>query len=237
MSVYVMSDIHGQKERFFKMLDTINFTKNDHLYILGDVVDRGPDGVVLLQYIMKQKNITLLMGNHEYMMLQYYETIASETVDLTTIERWHRNGCDTTLAQMQECSYLQQESIVQYLRNLPLCISDLNVNNKIFYLVHGAPIKSIQSGIVYLDSEYLKLFRVEDFIWNRTKSENAMIEGKTVIVGHTQTAFYHDVKPYQIFQSNFKNSSFIALDCGCAQNDDFTQLACLCLDDFVVYYT
>ena len=42
MAHYVVSDIHGEDDRFHAMLQKINFSKEDTLYILGDVVDRGP---------------------------------------------------------------------------------------------------------------------------------------------------------------------------------------------------
>ena len=48
--VYIMSDIHGRKDRFDDILKQINLTKNDTLYILGDVVDRNPDSITLLKY-------------------------------------------------------------------------------------------------------------------------------------------------------------------------------------------
>jgi len=47
---YVMSDLHGKYEKFLQMLDTIHFSDDDDLYILGDVVDRGPQSVELLRY-------------------------------------------------------------------------------------------------------------------------------------------------------------------------------------------
>lgn len=39
---YVVSDIHGYYDRYLKLLEVINFTDDDTLYILGDIVDRGP---------------------------------------------------------------------------------------------------------------------------------------------------------------------------------------------------
>ena len=42
--IYVMSDIHGQASAFYKMLKKICFSDNDQMYVLGDVIDRGPDG-------------------------------------------------------------------------------------------------------------------------------------------------------------------------------------------------
>ena len=36
MARYVMSDIHGEAERFHAMLEKIRFSADDTLYILGD---------------------------------------------------------------------------------------------------------------------------------------------------------------------------------------------------------
>ena len=66
---YVMSDIHGNIGRYQKMLDLVGFTGDDHLYIIGDVIDRYPWGVEILLDIMEHPNVTLLMGNHEQMCL------------------------------------------------------------------------------------------------------------------------------------------------------------------------
>lgn len=67
-----MSDIHGRYDKYLKILETINFLENDTLYILGDVIDRGKDGIKIIQDIMKRKNIVFLVGNHEVMMYNYY---------------------------------------------------------------------------------------------------------------------------------------------------------------------
>ena len=40
--LYVMSDIHGEYERYLAMLEQIAFSQDDTLFVLGDVVDRGP---------------------------------------------------------------------------------------------------------------------------------------------------------------------------------------------------
>ena len=49
MSTYVCSDIHGQYGLYKSMLHEINLTPEDHLYILGDMIDRGQDGIRILQ--------------------------------------------------------------------------------------------------------------------------------------------------------------------------------------------
>ena len=38
---FVISDIHGHQDAFFDLLKQVNFTDDDFLYILGDVIDRG----------------------------------------------------------------------------------------------------------------------------------------------------------------------------------------------------
>ena len=69
MSTYAISDLHGQYGIFEKLLDVIDFSENDFLYILGDAIDRGPDGIKILQKIKDTPNMDLIIGNHEFMML------------------------------------------------------------------------------------------------------------------------------------------------------------------------
>lgn len=57
---YVVSDIHGYYDKYTSLLSFIRFSDNDKLYILGDVIDRGPDGLKLLQDIMERPNVELL---------------------------------------------------------------------------------------------------------------------------------------------------------------------------------
>ena len=93
MAHYVVSDIHGEDDRFHAMLQKINFSKEDTLYILGDVVDRGPHPVELLREIMATPNMKMLLGNHEFMCLRYFAPDALEKY----IQHWNRNGNATTL--------------------------------------------------------------------------------------------------------------------------------------------
>ena len=71
--IYVMSDIHGNSKRFDSVMEQINLQPEDSLYILGDVVDRYPDGIRILRRIMRMPNVKMLLGNHEYMMLEAME--------------------------------------------------------------------------------------------------------------------------------------------------------------------
>ena len=69
MSKYLMSDIHGDKDTFEKMLEKLGYDdSSDFLIINGDVLDRGEHGVELLLKVMelvKNDKAIMLKGNHE----------------------------------------------------------------------------------------------------------------------------------------------------------------------------
>jgi len=68
--IYVMSDIHGHRARYESIMSQINLQPDDHLYVLGDCIDRHPDGLEILKELYYMPNATVLLGNHEHMMLQ-----------------------------------------------------------------------------------------------------------------------------------------------------------------------
>ena len=68
---YVISDLHGYPlEKLKKLLKKANFSSDDFLYILGDIIDRNGDGGVgILLWLLEQVNVQLILGNHEAMLL------------------------------------------------------------------------------------------------------------------------------------------------------------------------
>ena len=68
--IYTVSDIHGCYNKYRKLLKKINFGPDDTLYVLGDVIDRGPDGFKILLDMARRSNVINLMGNHEAMAVQ-----------------------------------------------------------------------------------------------------------------------------------------------------------------------
>ena len=68
--IYVMADLHGCYDKYVKMLEKINFSSNDALYILGDIIDRGEDGIKILHDVMGRKNI--------FPILDFFDVSTSE---------------------------------------------------------------------------------------------------------------------------------------------------------------
>lgn len=75
MKSYAISDMHGCADTFLALLDKIGLNQNDHLYLLGDYVDRGPKSKSLVKMIMRlQKkgySIFPIRGNHEEQILDF----------------------------------------------------------------------------------------------------------------------------------------------------------------------
>lgn len=67
---YVISDIHGEYELFCSLLNRINFSIEDSMYICGDIIDKGPESVRLAKYISGLKNVLCIIGNHELAFLK-----------------------------------------------------------------------------------------------------------------------------------------------------------------------
>lgn len=142
MSHYVVSDVHGEDDRWKAMLEKIHFSAQDTLYILGDVVDRGPHGVEILQEIMRTPNMKMLLGNHEFMCLRYFAPDAPEK----HIQHWNRNGNTPTLEGFSRLTQPEREQVLEFLRSLPTHF-ELTVGEQKFYLVHGLPADTVYDEV------------------------------------------------------------------------------------------
>ena len=132
--IYIMSDIHGGWNEYRDILEQIQFNDSDHLYMLGDAIDRGPDGIEVLLDIMARKNVTMLLGNHEKMML---DTLRSPDDDRLT-RLWWNNGAAPTKKAFDELDKEKQEAILDFLSELPTELV-IQFGEQAYRLVHAAP--------------------------------------------------------------------------------------------------
>ena len=241
MSIYVMSDVHGLKDRYDAMMEKL-IKEEDTLYVLGDVVDRGPDGIAILQDLMRRPNVYMLLGNHEYMMMQYYQVVHKELEEpldgWTIMDRWNRNGCHPTIAQFEALTLQEQDEILEYIADLPLAYAEVKVNDALYYLVHGCPQLAFDKGIITRDQAIANGSTVENFVWDRIQEDTPLFEDRCVITGHTPTVFLQKNRPFQIWSKDpdLNKTKLIDIDCGCAAASADSQLAVFCLDDHSVFY-
>lgn len=240
MSTYVCSDIHGLKNRYDQMIQQVQ--KTDHLYILGDVIDRGAFGIEILWDLMHRDNVTMLLGNHEFMMKQYYEAKRERKFPLPkqyeVMSLWRMNHCDATITGFDKLTFAQQEEVLAYLDRLPVAICDLVVEHQMYYLVHGYPLLEATTGTLYASDVLALGYEVERLVWNRVQQADTFFQDRTVIIGHTPTLYLQTDKPYTVWCDHqpIKEATLINIDCGCAADNAYTQLALLRLEDRKVFY-
>lgn len=91
--LYLISDIHGELHDFKKLLKKIKFDKEkDNMIIMGDILDRGPDGVALLEYIkpyILDNSMKLLLGNHELFAIMYLNVCLAKSIRIRYLMREH----------------------------------------------------------------------------------------------------------------------------------------------------
>jgi len=68
--VWIVGDIHGYKETLNSLIGNLNLGLEDIVVCLGDMVDRGPDSVGVVNLFMCENNLYSLKGNHEEMLLR-----------------------------------------------------------------------------------------------------------------------------------------------------------------------
>jgi len=71
MAMYLIGDVQGCDAALQQLLDTIGFSPSrDTLYLLGDLVNRGPDSAAVLRRLMAYGDAArCLLGNHDLHLL------------------------------------------------------------------------------------------------------------------------------------------------------------------------
>ena len=133
--VYCVSDIHGELDKFERLLQLIRFSDADQMYILEDVIDRGVMGVDILQRIMAAPNMIMLLGNHEQMCL---DTLGPHG-ERGAGDLWRQNGRGTTYRELLYHQTLhERNTILRFLAGLPDHLN-VEVGAQKFHRVHGCP--------------------------------------------------------------------------------------------------
>ncbi len=107
--IYIIGDIHGHLKKLVKLLQGAQLIDAEHswkagtatLWFMGDFVDRGPDGIAVLDLVMRLQaeaaaaggSVSSLLGNHEMMLLAAYRFGRRSTgLGSNFLTRWKQNG-------------------------------------------------------------------------------------------------------------------------------------------------
>lgn len=188
----VIGDVHGCKKTLNKLLlKKLKITKDDDIYIVGDMIDRGPDIKGTIELIMglidEGYNINCLMGNHEYMLLQ---SLYSQQ----NFKEWMACDGESTLKSfgVSHPQFLEQKYMEFFLNLKYYLILDK------YILVHGGLNFKIDNP--FEDTSAM--------VWSRNdKILSYKIGGRKLIVGHTPCKL-------DVIKASVKSTK-VLLDGGC----------------------
>ncbi|MBP3893090.1 MAG: serine/threonine protein phosphatase [Atopobiaceae bacterium] len=256
MATYVFSDVHGHFGTLDRLLERVSPTSDDRIFMLGDMIDRGPDPISVVRCCYQLPNTTVLMGNHEDLMLSYY----SDPDDTMARVNWLINGGETTQEGLRSLPVDERIELARWLFTLPL-YAQAEVGGRRYLLVHAGidprriPSKDVAEwDEIAIDEVVADQYR-DDLMWIRedfwsvpTGLVNEKGEGPIVIAGHTPTLYLEHMA--DLPDRPAKNARGLCqmvrvgaceqtggvadrwdIDCGCAGGAGFGQLLMLRLDD------
>lgn len=231
--IYVTSDLHGYPlEGFLALLQKAQFGPEDYLFVLGDVIDRGRQGVELLRWMADQPNVQLILGNHEMMLLSVSDWLLSEVTEESLVEPekiellndWYANGAAPTIAGLRK---LRAEApdvldgVLDYLRDAPF-YDVVEAGGTEYVLLHA--------GIENFEPDRpLDTYDPDELLWTRPDLHTEYYDHAVVVFGHTPTGYFGT----QYREKAVKTKSWICIDTGAAMGGKPMLLR---LDDGAEFY-
>lgn len=231
--IYAMSDIHGEYDKYLKMLDKIRFGEEDTLYILGDVVDRGDQPARILQNMAMRENVFPIMGNHEAvamemmkrLLVEITEENAESHIDAELMSRlmdWQMDGGSATMKDFRRLTPDERADLMDYMSDFSL-YETVDAGERTFVLVHAGLHN-------FSPSRPLRSYRADELLFERHDYGRRYFDDPSIyiVTGHTPTLAL--TGKAEIYHAN----NNILIDCGAAFPGG--RLACLCLDTMEEFY-
>ncbi|AFZ31016.1 metallophosphoesterase [Gloeocapsa sp. PCC 7428] len=177
----VIGDIHGHYDGLIKLLEAIAPGTSDKVYFLGDLIDRGPQSALVVEFV-QQNSYPCLLGNHEQMLLN----VLSDRASYHMKQAWLSSGGNATLSSYKDFTIPQSHA--EWMQSLPTYLDLGDV-----WLVHAGINPKIP----------LEKQTAEQFCWVRDEF-HSMLEpyfpDKLIITGHTITFTLPGVNSGEIAQ-------------------------------------
>ena len=196
---YVISDIHGEYDLLLKLLESIEFSDGDELYVCGDMIEKGNDSVRVLQFLRSKKNVYCIIGNHEFAFLKrYWALTENDTVDFDEVLR-------TLQAYFPYDGHLLDWETIDWLEGLPYYIEKED-----FICVHaGLPLDEVGRILP------LKLASIEQLVYDRNFKETDLLPQteKCIFFGHTPTSYLIDQPKILAYKNPYLESGGVRKYC------------------------
>ena len=120
--VYACSDIHGNYNLWKQISDYCDAT--DTIYFLGDAIDRGPDGIKILNEMFRDIRVRMIKGNHENMLAEWVPELLEG--NFSNYSLWSYNGGDLTWKTLEA---LYPDSAMWYVKKINSLPEQLTYNS------------------------------------------------------------------------------------------------------------
>lgn len=229
---FVVGNINGNKEKYLQMLEKLAPTDSDAVFVLGDVIGVGEDGIEILQDMMYRSNIFPVLGEQEYFAKTLFPLILSaksieeakaaldgEKSEL--FEKWLTMKSEKTVNDFLSLNEENKESIIDYLSEFTP-YEEIEAGGKNFVLAH-AGIEGFEEG------KPLEDYDESAFVFAQTDYSEIYFSDSYLVTSHIPTALIDR----QYTGKVYSKKRHLAIDCGCAFGG---RLAAVCLDKLKVYY-
>ena len=224
---YVISNLYGNYDSYEAILKQINFTKNDTLFVLGNIVDGGNKGIEILKDMMLRENVFPILGDHDYIAYEVLSGIWEATKDDITApldkdladrcREWSERGGEGTLEGFAKLSDEDKEAVLDYLEEFSV-YEEVECGGLDYVLCHSMPVD-------FLTDDSLEDYEVEEVLAGCVEYDKEYFYSKVLISAHDTT---DEIDPG--FEGRiFKNEYHVAINCGAVT-------AAYCLDTGEEFY-
>lgn len=227
--ILVTSDIHGYLSFFKKVLEKACFCDNDILFIVGDIIEKGPESLKTLRYIMelyKKGNVVPVIGNVDAYRLKLIYNLSEENVEgfynyILNLRNWVGTSFYEELAA--ECGFtinstddilLSKQAVIthfekefDFLANLPTV-----AETQKYIFVHGGLREKQASD--NSEKSVLELTKYDAFA-----EKTPYVFDKYLVVGHWPVVLYGYSTP-QMNPIINRDKKIISIDGGCGVKKD-----------------
>lgn len=181
LRILVISDIHGNAVALKSVLDHVE--KWDYLWVLGDLVDYGPEPHVVVDLVRDLKPDIVVRGNHDHAVAFNTDCLCAK--ELHDLSVYTRNNISFKLLSREQ---------IEWLKTLPLKVT-VKLEDKRFYIVHGSPRNPLYG--------YLKpSLSFNEILFHLTPSplyiKPRIVKADYVIVGHTHIQWSTNINSLRI---------------------------------------
>jgi hypothetical protein len=221
MATFVVGDVHGHVEPLVDVLretglldENVRWSGQDaRLWLLGDLVDRGPDGIAVIELVMRlqrEGDVHCVLGNHEAFLLGAlrFPNVDCGIPGVTFRTVWELNG-----GVQDDLARLMPEHVA-WIEGLPAVAREgdwlLVHSDTDRYLEYGSTIESICASVrsILTGDDSRRFGRLLDDLADRgsfVEPERlgrflGTLDGERLVHGHTPIWYAASLDPARVFE-------------------------------------